>query len=183
MIRIVLRYGLAVGALVAAFLVATVTLVDYEHFATEGGQIYGYAAMVLAFVLVYFGIRAWRDREGGGAIGFGRAVGVGLLIVLVASFVYVVTWQILYFNVVPDFADRYAESIVERMRAEGAPPAEIAEQRERMAHFAELYDNPLFNAAITFLEIFPVGLVVTLISAAILRRRPGAGRAEAAAGA
>lgn len=185
MTRIALRYGLAAGAIVAAVLAASLLLVDHRTVDMERGQLVGYASMVLAFVLVYFGIRAWREGQGGGAIGFGRAVAVGLSIVLVASAVYIVTWLVLYYTVLPDFGAVYAEQMVERLRASGAPAAEIAAKEAELARFAELYKNPFFNAAVTFLEIFPVGLVVTLISAAILRRRPGAGagRAEAAAGA
>jgi hypothetical protein len=118
---------------------------------------------------------------GGGAIGFLRALGVGLLITVVASAVNVVTWQILYFGFVPDCAERCGEAVVAAMRASGESAAAIAAEEAEMTRFAQRYRNPLFNSAITFLEIFPVGLVMTLISAAILRRKPAAGARTALA--
>lgn len=180
--RIVLTYGLIAGAIVSVWLFVLVAVlrgggsVDLER-----GMIYGYASMVLAFLLVFFGIRRYRDTVGGGAIGFGRAVAVGLLITLVAGAIYVLTWQVLYFGFVPDFAERYGAAVVEGMRESGETAAAIAAKEAEMARFAELYRNPLFNSAITFLEIIPVGLVMTLISAAILRRRAAAASATAPA--
>jgi uncharacterized membrane protein YozB (DUF420 family) len=171
--RIVLAYGLIAGAIVSALVIGLIAL-NRGDIDVERGHIYGYASMILAFLLVFFGIRRYRDTVGGGAIGFGRAVGVGLLITLVASAVYVVTWQIVYHGFLPDFAERYGAAVVERMRESGETAAAIAAKEAEVAHFAELYRNPLFNVAVTFLEIFPVGLVVTLISAAILRRKPAA---------
>lgn len=176
--RIVLAYGLIAGAIVSVVLIGLVALSPDD--ALAGGMAYGYASMVLAFLLVFFGIRRDRDTVGGGVIGFGRAVGVGLLITLVASAVYVVTWEIVYFNFLPDFAERYAAEMVSRMRESGATEAAIAAKEAEMARFAEQYRNPLFNSAVTFLEIFPVGLVVTLISAAILRRKPAPAAGAAA---
>ncbi|HEX2164856.1 MAG TPA: DUF4199 domain-containing protein [Thermoanaerobaculia bacterium] len=170
--RIVLTYGLLAGAIVALMLVAMIaTMRSSDELDIEGGQVYGYASMVLAFLLVFFGIRRYRDTVGGGAIGFRRALGVGLLITLVACAVYVVTWEILYYGFVPDFAERYGAAMVARMRESGESAAAIAATEADMARFAEMYRNPLVNVGMTFLEIFPVGLVMTLISAAILRRR------------
>lgn len=170
--RIVLAYGLIAGAIVSAMLLGIIAA-SRESYALdlERGQIYGYASMVLAFLLVFFGIRRYRDTVGGGTIGFGRAVGVGLLITLVASALYVLTWQVVFYGFVPDFAERWGDAMVTRMHESGETAAAIAAKEAEMARFAELYRNPLFNVAVTFLEIFPVGLVITLISAAILRRK------------
>jgi hypothetical protein len=83
-----------------------------------------------------------------------------------------VTWEILYFNFLPEFMDKYSAHIVEKMKASGASAAAIQVQLQQMKKLRELYDNPLINAAMTFIEPFPIGLVITLISAAILRRKP-----------
>lgn len=180
--RIVLTFGLIAGAIVSAVMAVTIAVTrDSVGLLLERGMMFGYGSMVLAFLLVFFGIRRYRDTAGGGAIGFGRAVGVGLLITLVACAVYVLTWQVLYFGFVPDFAERYGEAVVANMREDGATAAAIAAKQAEMALFAERYRNPLFNSAVTFLEIFPVGLVMTLISAAILRRRRAAEPSPAAA--
>lgn len=177
--RIVLVYGLVAGAIVSVLVIGTI-LWNRGTVDVEQGHLYGYASMVLAFLLVYFGVRRYRETVGGGAIGFGRAVGVGLLITLVASAVYVLVWQIVYYGFLPDFAERFGDAVVARMRESGETAAAIAAKEAEMARFAEMYRNPLFNVAVTFLEIFPVGLVMTLISAAILRRKPAAAGAGAA---
>jgi hypothetical protein len=83
-----------------------------------------------------------------------------------------VTWEILYFKFLPDFMDKYGAHIVEQLKASGATPAAIPAQLQQMKKYKEMYDNPFFNALFTFIEPFPVGLVITLISAAVLRRKP-----------
>lgn len=168
--RIVLLFGLLAGFVISGMMAITVPLTMNGVIAFEYGEEVGYTSMVLAFVAVFFGIRSYREKVAGGTIGFGKAFQVGILIVLVASAVYVLGWQIVYHNFVPDFADRYTKLVLENMRAEGESPAEIAAMEKQLAQFKEWYKNPLFNVAITFMEIFPVGLIVTLISAAILRR-------------
>jgi hypothetical protein len=180
--RIVLTYGLIAGAIVSAVMAVTIAVTrDSVGLLLERGMMVGFGSMVLAFLLVFFGIRRYRDTVGGGAIGFLRALGVGLLITLVASAVYVLTWQVLYFGFVPDFAERYGEAVVANLRESGASEAAIAAEEAEMALFAKRYRNPLFNSAVTLLEIFPVGLLMTLISAAILRRKSAAGAGTAVA--
>ena len=95
---------------------------------------------------------------------------------LVACAVYVVAWEIVYWFFIPDFLDHYTAYLIEDLRSEGASQAAIAAKQQEMASFAELYANPLINSLITFLEVFPVGLLVTLVSAGILRRAPRDGQ-------
>ena len=134
-------------------------------------MIVGYTAIVLSFLLVFFGIRSYRENVGGGQITFGRALSVGLLITLISCVFYVVTWEIVYFKLWPGFAEKYTNYMVEQIRASGASQQAIDAKMQEMSSMKALYDNPLFNAAITFLEPLPIGLVISLISAAILRRR------------
>ena len=172
--KIVLTFGIIAGVILSAFMAAAIPHMKSENFDPDKGQIFGYTAMLLAFLLVFFGIRSYRENVGGGAITFGRAFGVGILITLVAALFYVASWLIIYYNFVPDFADRYAACVIKDMREDGASAAEIAEKQQQMAVMKQWYDNPLLVAAITLIEPFPVGLLVTLISAAILRRKtPG----------
>ena len=143
---------------------------NFEH-----SEILGYTTMVLAFLMVFFGIRSYRDNVAGGAIGFGKAFQVGILITLVTCAMYVIGWEIAYFNFFPDFLDQYSAHVLAKMHAKGASQADIQKTAAQMAEMAKHYDNPLYNSAITFMEIFPVGLIVTLVSAAILRRKPRQG--------
>ena len=169
--KIVWTFGLIAGGILSAMMLLTVPFMDRIGF--NKGEILGYTTMVLAFLMVFFGVRSYRDSVVGGSISFGRAFKVGLLITLVASACYVVTWELIYYKVAPDFAEKYAAHVVEKVRASGAPESEVAARREEMAKFAEKYKNPLVNIAFTLLEPLPVGLVFTLCAAAILsRKRP-----------
>lgn len=167
--KTVLTFGLIGGAIMAAMMYATLPFMDKIGF--DKGEIVGYTTMILAFMLVFFGIRSYRENVSAGRITFGRAFAVGILITLVACACYVVAWEILYFKFMPDFADKYASYMVEKVRASGASQQAIDAQVQQMNSFKAMYDNLLFNAAITFLEPLPVGLIVTLISAAILRKK------------
>src|SRR6185436_11239094 len=104
-------------------------------------------------------------------ISFGRAFAVGILITVVACVCYVVAWEIIYFKFMPDFVDKYAGYAVEKVRASGASQQVIDAKLEQMKSFKAMYDNPFINAAITFVEPFPIGLIVTLISAGVLRKK------------
>ena len=135
------------------------------------GEYLGYTTMVLAFLLVYFGIRSYRDNEAGGTIGFVRAFQVGILITIVACVCYVATWEFIYYRMDNGFSQKYAEYAIAAEKAKGATPAALEAKRQEMAHFQEMYQNPVYNSAITFMEPFPVGLVITLVCAGVLSRR------------
>jgi len=167
--KIVLTFGIISGVIASVLMVATIPFMDRIGF--DYGLMIGYSTMVVAFLLVFFGIRSYRENVGGGQISFGRAFSVGILIVLVSSILYVITWEIVYFNFLPDFVDKYSNYLIEKSRASGASAEEIAAQTKQMNDMKVVYNNPLYNAAFTLLEPLPVGLVMTLISAALLRRK------------
>jgi len=167
--KTVLTFGLIGGAVMAVMMFATLPFVDRIGF--DKGFIIGYTTMILAFMMVFFGIRSYRENIGQGHISFGRAFAVGILITLIACVCYVVAWEILYFNFMPDFLDKYSAYVIEKARASGASQQAIDAQVQQMKSFKAMYANPLINAAMTFTEPFPVGLLVTLISAAILRKK------------
>jgi len=167
--RTVLTFGLLGGAVMAMMMFATLPFVDRIGF--DKGFIIGYTTMILAFMMVFFGIRSYRENIGQGHISFGRAFAVGMLITLIACVCYVVAWEILYFNFMPDFLDKYSAYVIGKARASGASQQAIDAQVQQMKSFKAMYANPLINAAMTFTEPFPVGLLVTLISAAILRKK------------
>lgn len=178
--KIVLTFGLISGAVLAAMTAIMVPLCMKGTIAWDKSELVGYTSMVLAYLLVFFGIRSYRENLGGGAITFGRAFKVGILITLVTSAVYVISWEIVYFNFIPDFAERYSAHVIESMRAGGATAAVIEAKEAEMTRFRELYANPFFNVAMTFMEVFPVGVIVTMISAAILKRKNAPGAPAAA---
>jgi Protein of unknown function (DUF4199) len=170
--KTVLTFGLISGAISSLMMVATVPIAD--RIGIDQGVFIGYASIVLSFLLVFFGIASYRDNIGNGQITFLKAFAVGISITLISCICYVVTWEILYYNVFPDFWDKYGAHLVEKLRASGASPAAIQAKLQQVRKYKELYKNPLFNAALTFIDPFPIGLVITLISALVLRRKPQA---------
>ena len=178
--KTVLTFGLISGALLSAMMLLTAPF--HERIGFDTAEIIGYTTIVLAALLVFFGVRSFRDNVAGGRLTFGRAVGVGLLITLVSSVCYVATWQFVYYRMAPRFVDQYAAHQLERERSSGATPEQLAASAQRMEQFKELYRNPFFNIAITFLEPLPIGVLASLITAGILtrRRRPQMNDAPAA---
>ena len=168
--KTVLTFGLISGALSSLMMVATVPFLHKIGF--NKGLVIGYTAIVLSFLLVFFGIRSYRDNVGSGQITFSKAFAVGISITLISCIFYVVTWEILYFNFLPDFMDQYGALLMEKLKASGASAAAIQAQLEQIRKYKEMEDNPLLNAAMAFIEPFPIGLAITLISAAVLRRKP-----------
>ncbi|HWA17056.1 MAG TPA: DUF4199 domain-containing protein [Gemmatimonadales bacterium] len=173
--RIVLTFGLIAGAILSGMMLLALGFQDQIGF--DRGAIVGYTSMVLAFLMTYVGIRTYRDNVAGGTVRFGKAFKVGLLITLVASACYVATWEVIYYQLAPDFTEKYAAHAIEKAKAAGATEAQIAARQAEMAKFAGLYRNPLVNIAITLLEPLPVGLLFTLMAAGILSRKrvPGDG--------
>jgi len=178
--KIVLVFGLIFGAISSIMMFLTLPLMDKGVINFKNGEVIGYTAILISFLLVFFGIRSYRENAGG-VISFGRAFSVGILITLISCLFYVASWEVIYYKVMPDFVDKYSAHMVDTMREKGASDAAILSKQKEMEKMKELYKNPLINAAITMIEPFPVGLVVTLISAAILRKRaaiPPAGVAQ-----
>lgn len=167
--KTVLTFGLIAGAVLSAMMLLTLPFADSIGF--DRGEIIGYTSMVLAFLLIFFGIRSYRDTVAGGQVSFGRAFAVGALITVVASLCYVLTWEVIYFKLAPDFGPKYGAHVIEKARQAGESEETIAQKKATMERFVELYNNPAINAAITFLEPLPVAMVVSLISAGVLSRR------------
>jgi uncharacterized protein DUF4199 len=166
--KIVLTFGLISGAISSLLMLATMPFIDRIGF--DKGLFVGYTLIVASFLPVYFGVRSYREVSGG-TMTFGRGFAVGLLITLISCAFYVVTWEFIYFNLMPDFAEKYAAYAVERVRASGGTQQAIDTTMKQMEDFKRMYANPLMNMAMTFTEPFPIGLLVTVISAAVLRKR------------
>lgn len=166
--KIVLVYGSIAGVVIIASAIVGITLADASQVAAL--EWLGYLVMIAALSLVFVGVKQHRDQDLGGVIRFGSALKVGLGIVLVASVIYVAVWEVYLATTDYAFMDEYAASIVDRRAEDGATPEELEAVREEMAVMAARYDSPPVRVLITFLEIFPVGLLVALGSAAVLRR-------------
>lgn len=168
--KTILTFGLISGAISSLMMIATVVFGDRIGF--DRGAVIGYTSIVLSFLMVFFGIRSYRDNVEDGQITFLKAFAVGISITLISCICYVLTWEVIYYNFLPGFWDKYGAHLVEKLRASGASPAAVQAKLQQVTKYKELYKNPLVNAALTFIEPFPIGLVITLISAFFLRRKP-----------
>ena len=167
--KTVWTFGLISGVILSTMMAITVPFeheIGYDH-----ALVVGYTTMVLSFLLIFFGIRSYRDNVGGGAVGFGRAFAVGALIAAIASVCYVATWEVIFFKFEPDFMDKYTARAIEQVKASGASEAVVAQRTAELTRQAELYKNPLVNVAMTFIEPLPLGLLIAFVSAVVLSRR------------
>ena len=170
MLNTILKYGVIAGVVVGAWMFAT--FLGFGGIPPlEYGMLIGYAGMLLALAAMFFGIRRHRDRERGGALGFWPAFGIGVGISLVASVIYVVSWEALQAFTGMDFAGEYSSALLEAERAKGSSAEALAKMAADFEGFKVQYADPMFRLPMTFMEIFPVGVLVSLIAAALLRRR------------
>ncbi|SEK80082.1 DUF4199 domain-containing protein [Parapedobacter koreensis] len=168
--RTAIVFGLISGVIITAMMVYGVYLC-YHKEDFKGNTTMGYTAMVVAFSFIFVGIRNYRNKYLGGFISFGKAFKTGLFIALVASTIYVLVWLVYYYGFIPDFMDKYAGYVLRTAEAEGATPAELAAKTEEMATFKELYKSPVMVVLITYAEVLPLGLIIALFSALVLKRK------------
>jgi hypothetical protein len=171
MFATILKFGLIAGAVAGGALSLSVALAGGAMGHGWAGMAFGYATMLVALSLVPLAIKRHRDLAGGGVIRFWPAFGLGLAVSAVAGVVYVLAWELTQATLIAgDFAASYADGVVAARRAAGAGPVELAQLRREMDGFVRQYHDPLVRLPMTFLEIFPVGALVSLIAAAVLRR-------------
>jgi hypothetical protein len=131
----------------------------------------GYTAMIIAFSFIYVGIRSYRENYNDGVISFGKAFRIGLGIALLASTAYVVFWMIDYTWFMPDFMDKYAATMVKQAHESGLTGAALDKKLAGINQMKELYKSKVMVVLFTYLEVLPVGLVISLITALILKRK------------
>jgi hypothetical protein len=178
MYRMMLVYGFIAGAIAIATMTIDVSLGVHS-------LLVGYLILFATMSLIFVGVKRYRDVALGGVIRFTTAAGLGLGIAAVASIVYVIGWELYLASTHYTFFDHYMQAMVEEKRAEGASSAEVARMSREGAEFAASYNNSLLlRIGFTLLEVLPVGIVVALVSAALLRNSaflPARGRSEARA--
>lgn len=166
MARIIIVYGLVAGLIIIAGIIGTIVLRGDEP---HGSVWLGYLIMLLGMSAVFIGVKQHRDRHNGGVIKFLPALGVGLGIALFASLAYVLVWEV--YLAVTDYAfmDQYIAAELDARRAEGLSGQAYRDLEAQMREMAVAYQSPLFRLPMTFAEIFPVGLLVSIVSAVLLR--------------
>ena len=168
------RYALIFGTIAGVVLVLMMFLtmpflgedIDYDT-----AEWLGYISMIVALSAIFIGIKSYRDKESAGLISFGKAFKVGLFITLVASVFYVAGWFFYINTAGTNFMDSYYQHSVEKIKTSNDPETEIQAKIADMEKWRELYKNPLIQIGLTFIEIFPVGLLITIISATILKKK------------
>lgn len=169
----IIIYGAIAGSVVSILMLISINYTSHVDGKVDYNTslLIGYASMLIAFSLVYVGIRNYRDKFNGGVISFGRAFKIGITIVLIASTIYVVAWLIDYFLFIPDYMEKFSAQELGKLKASGASQMKIEKETMKMADMVRMLKNPFFNAMMTYAEILPVGLIVTLISSMILKRK------------
>ena len=169
----IIIYGLIAGSVVSILMLISINYISHVDGKVDydTSLLIGYASMLIAFSLVYVGIRNYRDKFNGGVISFRKAFKIGIMIVLIASTIYVVAWLIDYFFFIPDYLEKFSAQELDKLKASGASQMKIDKETMKMANMVRMLQNPLFNALMTYAEILPVGLIVTLISSLILKRK------------
>jgi hypothetical protein len=171
--KVTLIFGFLAGAIISAFLVFGIVLWEKAGKVVENALV-GYAAMVIALSMVFFGIKSYRDNYQNGSIRFWKGFQVGLLITLMASLMYALTWET-YNKVSPASAEAfiayYAECQISKLKEKGVSAADLDQEIKKMDDFKNMYRNPAIRFSLTLMEILPVGVIIALISAAILRKK------------
>jgi len=169
--KIIIICGLISGTIVSVSMAIGMSMSasnpDYE-----GNMIIGYASMVLAFSLIFVGVKNYRDKHNDGAITFGKAFSIGAYIALIASTIYVATWAVEYNFFMPDFMDKYAAHMATEAQKAGVSGEGLKEKLKQIEKYKEMYKNPIYFTLMTYTEILPVGILVSLVVAAILRKKP-----------
>lgn len=171
--KIILTFGLLAGAIISVLMILSMGLLDKGMLDFDRAELVGYTTMVIALSMVFFGIKSYRDNYQNGAIKFGKGLQIGLLITLIASLLYAATWEV-YYQTSPEaqvHLDKYTEHYINKMKETGASAAEIEQQVQKMAGMKEMYKNPVIRFGFTLMEILPVGIIITLLSAAVLRKK------------
>lgn len=162
--KIVLKNGLFGSSIVTALLLS-VTFYMKANPEKEVSMFFGFAGMLLAFIFVVLGIKQQRDTNNG-FISLGKAFLTGFWITLIISTIYVIVWLIIFYNFFPNFAEHYTDMAIAK-----ASPDEVDKVTEEMNSFKEMYKNPIMVILLTYMEILPLGIVFSLISALILKKK------------
>jgi Protein of unknown function (DUF4199) len=169
--KIVLTYGVIAGSIVAAMIFISIPLWQKDILNFDNGEVVGYTTMVVALSLIFVAIKSYRDKQNDGSITFWKGVKVGMLVTLIATIMYCLAWDISYRNMSGDFMQKMYDHYLNELKASGATAAEVAEEQKNWARNMTYYENFFIRFMVTTIEIVPVGLIITIISAALLRKK------------
>jgi hypothetical protein len=176
----ILTFGGIAGLVFGVFMIcfAWISAKNPGHI---GNYFIGYAVQVIAFAFIFVGVKNYRDRFNHGIVTFGKAFKIGLGITLIASTIYVLAWLVDYYVFIPDFMDKYAAHMLQEAKDSGVSQAVMDRKAAEINGMKEMYKNPLFVVLFTYIEVLPVGLIISLLTALILKRRHSPAGAPATA--
>lgn len=164
------KIAIIYGAISGAIVIGVITLGSLiGEGGSHGGEALGYLIMIIALTMIFLGVKRYRDRDLGGVIKFGAAFLLGVMIAVVAGVFYVGGWEAYLAATDHAFIHEYTAGIIEAKKAAGLDGEALAAEIAKMDQMKTQYADPLFRVPLTFLEIFPVGLLIALVSAALLR--------------
>ena len=166
--KLIYTYGIIAGLIVSAMV--SLSFVGIEVI-EKNGELFGYSSMIIAFSTIFIAINSHKTKFGNNEISFKKAFSIGLKITLIASAIYIISWFVLSNTIAQDFMTNYFEHSIESIRESNLSASEIETKIAEVESFRESYKNPLVKIGMTFIEIFPVGLLVSLIAAFILRTK------------
>lgn len=168
--KIIIKNGIISGLIASVFMVCSMAYL-YRSEGSEGSMLLGYASMLVAFTFIFIGIKNHRDKNLDGKISFLKAFLIGIGISAIASIMYVAAWGIEYHFFMPDFLEKYSSASIEKLQKSNLSTADLEAKMKEINASKSLYDSIFSFSLITFAEIFPVGLLVTIISALILKKK------------
>lgn len=166
----ILIFGLVSGCILAAF-VLSISLISKVFHGHLDNEIVGYSAMIIAFSFIFVGIRNFRDKYNQGMVSFGKAFLVGLGIALIGSTLYVGAWLIEFYCFMPDYMDKYSAAVIQKLQHSNLSPEALQKRLDSINSMSRMYKNPIMVILFTYMEVLPVGIVISLITALILKRR------------
>lgn len=173
--KTVITFGLISGLIIIVLGYTTTSLFTDESGKMDfsKGELFGYINMIVALSMIFFGVRQYRERYLGGKISFGQAFKAGLFITLIASILYVIGWLVYYHSseAAQTFPAQYLEHMKAKWASAGMSTEEITQKAQGFEKNMEMFKNPVIMAGMTLMEIFPVGLLITLLTAFILKRK------------
>ena len=170
----ILIFGLFSGLIISVFIVL-LTLWGAKHPDSNHSEVIGYTSMVIAFSIIFVGVKNFRDKYNQGVVSFGKALTIGLGITLIASTIYVMVWMVDFYFFIPDFMDKYADHLAKLVKESGVSQAVANKKLAEINFMRESYKSPVMIVLWTYLEIVPVGIIISLLTALLLKRkhRPG----------
>ena len=171
----ILVYGGISGAIISIFMGVSMAVMGCNGGDMEAGttsMVVGFSAMIVAFSFIFIGIKNFRDKQNEGIITFGKGFLLGFMMSLLASTMYVMTWGVEFHFFMPDFMDKYSALQIKQMQSSGITGAELEDGVKKIERLNLSYkNNPFVFAAYTYMEILPVGILISIISAYILKRK------------